>query len=48
VDGVEAVIEGDQVGYVYRYDRTKAEVLALMGKACLRASRSAVASGVAA
>ena len=39
-DGAGVVVDGDRVGFVYRYDRKKAEVLALMGKACLRACRA--------
>jgi hypothetical protein len=38
-DGAGVVSQNDRVEFIYRYDRKKAEVLALMGKACLRASR---------
>jgi hypothetical protein len=40
VDGAEAVLEGESAGFVYRYDRPKAEVLAVMGRACIKAARS--------
>src|SRR5258708_2445312 len=47
VDGAEAVADGDQVGFVYRYDRKRSQVLALMGKACLKAVRTNAAERAA-
>lgn len=40
-DGGAPAVDGDEAGWVYRYDRSATEVSALLGKACLAAMQEA-------